>query len=137
MTAAIRREAGRSDGVRRAARARPGGRERGSGTVLAAALALVVMTAMALLVLLAQSAVLASRAATAADLAALAGADALRGVTEGEPCEVAAQVAARHSAAILACTEGAGLTLEVRTELTERTILGSASGLARAGPPPP
>jgi secretion/DNA translocation related TadE-like protein len=112
------------------------GRERGSGTVLAAGLALVVMIAMALMLLLAQAAVLASRAAAAADLAALAGADALRGVTDGEPCTVAAEVAARHAATVLTCSEGVGQTLEVRTELVERTMLGAAGGHARAGPPP-
>lgn len=112
------------------------GRERGSGTVLAAGLALVVMMAIALLLLLAQSAVMASRAASAADLAALAGADALRGITDGEPCTVAAEVAARHVSSVLSCSEGEGHTLEVRTELTERTILGAATGHARAGPPP-
>ncbi|MGF9648559.1 Rv3654c family TadE-like protein [Pseudarthrobacter oxydans] len=111
-------------------------RERGSGTVLAAGLALVVMMAMALLLLLAQSAVMASRAAAAADLAALAGADALRGITDGEPCALAAEVAARHAASVLGCSEGEGDTLEVHTELTERTILGAATGHARAGPPP-
>jgi secretion/DNA translocation related TadE-like protein len=111
-------------------------RERGSGTVLAAGLALVVMMAMALMLLLAQSAVLASRAAAAADLAALAGADALRGVTDGEPCTVAAEVAARHAARMLSCSEGEGQTLEVRTELTDRSPFGAASGHARAGPPP-
>lgn len=111
-------------------------RERGSGTVLAAGLALVVMMAMALMLLLAQSAVLASRAASAADLAALAAADALRGLTAGEPCSVASQVAARHGATILGCTEGAGQTIEVRTELVERTVFGAASGRSRAGPPP-
>jgi secretion/DNA translocation related TadE-like protein len=95
-----------------------------------------VMVAMALLLLLAQSAVLASRAAAAADLAALAGADALRGVTSGEACAVAAEVAARHSAALVACSEGEGQSLEVRTELLDRTVLGPASGHARAGPPP-
>lgn len=111
-------------------------RERGSGTVLAAGLAAVVMMAMALLLLLAQAAVMASRAASAADLAALAGADALRGITDGEPCAVAAEVAARHAASVLSCSEGEGHTLEVHTELTERTILGAATGHARAGPPP-
>jgi secretion/DNA translocation related TadE-like protein len=111
-------------------------RERGSGTVLAAGLALVVMMAMALLLLLAQSAVMATRAAAAADLAALAGADALRGITDGEPCAVAAEVAARHAASVLSCSEGEGHTLEVHTELTEGTILGAATGHARAGPPP-
>lgn len=112
------------------------GRERGSGTVLAAGLALVVMTAMVLMLLLAQSAVLSSRAASAADLAALAAADALRGVTHGEPCTIASQVAARHGAAVLGCTEGAGQTVEVRTELMERTVFGAATGRSRAGPPP-
>lgn len=111
-------------------------RERGSGTVLASGLALVVMLAMALMLLLAQSAVLASRAASAADLAALAAADALRGVTDGEPCTVASQVAARHGAAVLGCSEGAGQTVEVRTELVERTLFGTATGRSRAGPPP-
>lgn len=111
-------------------------RERGSGTVLAAGLALVVMMVMAMMLLLAQAAVLASRAASAADLAALAGADALRGITDGEPCAVAVEVAARHAAAVLFCVEGPGQTLEVRTELGERSLLGPANGRARAGPPP-
>jgi secretion/DNA translocation related TadE-like protein len=114
----------------------PDAPERGSGTVLAAGLALMVMMAMSLLLLLAQSAVLASRAASAADLAALAAADALRGITDGQPCSVAADVAARHAAALVSCSEGDALTVEVRTELTERTLLGAASGHARAGPPP-
>ena len=111
-------------------------RERGSGTVLASGLATVVMIAMALMLLLAQSAVLASRAASAADLAALAAADALRGVTDGEPCTVAAQVAERHGATVLGCNKGAGQTVEVRTELVERTLFGTATGRSRAGPPP-
>ncbi|GGH90475.1 Rv3654c family TadE-like protein [Arthrobacter liuii] len=110
--------------------------ERGSGTVLAAGLALVVMTAMAVMLLLAQSAVLASRAAAAADLAALAAADALRGITTGDPCTVAAEVAARHAATVLSCSEGPAQTVEVRTGLRERSLLGAATGHARAGPPP-
>ncbi|WP_247041022.1 Rv3654c family TadE-like protein [Arthrobacter rhizosphaerae] len=110
--------------------------ERGSGTVLAAALGLVVMTAMALVLLLAQSAVMASRAASAADLAALAAADAARGLTGGEPCAIAAAVAARHDARVTACAQGTGHTVEVRTELQARTVVGAATGHARAGPPP-
>jgi secretion/DNA translocation related TadE-like protein len=94
------------------------------------------MMVMAMMLLLAQSAVLATRAASAADLAALAGADALRGVTDGEPCIVAAEVAARHSAAVLSCIESPGQILEVRTELREGSMRGRASGHARAGPPP-
>jgi secretion/DNA translocation related TadE-like protein len=110
--------------------------ERGSGTVLAAGLALVVIMAMALMLLFAQSAVMASRAAAAADLAALAAADALRGITSGDPCTVAAEVAARHAAALISCTEGSGQTVMVRTELNARTLVGAATGQARAGPPP-
>ena len=109
--------------------------ERGSGTVLAAGLALVVLFIAATVMLLAQSAVLASRAASAADLAALAGADALRGLTDGEPCAVAAAVAARHAAVVVSCAPGPGQTLEVRTRL-DGSVLGPASGHARAGPPP-
>ncbi|WP_320536464.1 Rv3654c family TadE-like protein [Pseudarthrobacter sp. IC2-21] len=110
--------------------------ERGSGTILAAGLALVIIMTMTLMLLLAQSAVMASRAAAAADLAALAGADALRGLTSGAPCAVAAEVAARHDALITSCTEGTGQTVELRTMLNARGMLGAASGHARAGPPP-
>ena len=56
-----------------------------------------------LIVLLAQSAAMAFRAAAAADLAALAAADAARGITPGEPCAVAADVARRNGARILSC----------------------------------
>ncbi|WP_255771303.1 Rv3654c family TadE-like protein [Pseudarthrobacter sulfonivorans] len=110
--------------------------ERGSGTVLAAGLALVIIMAMALMLLLAQSAVMASRAAAAADLGALAGADALRGLTSGDPCAVAAEVAAQHDAVLTSCAEGEGQTMEVSTILNARNMLGAASGHARAGPPP-
>ena len=110
--------------------------ERGSGTVLAAGLGMVVVMVMALLLLLAQASAAASKAAAAADLAALAAADALRGVTAGEPCLVAAAVAARHKATLVGCTEGGDHSVEVRTELPGGPILGAASGRARAGPPP-
>jgi secretion/DNA translocation related TadE-like protein len=110
--------------------------ERGSGTVLAAGLGMLLMLATVLMLLLAQSAVMASRAAAAADLAALAAADAVRGITAGEPCSVAADVAGRHDARVLSCTEGAGETVEIRTELLTRTMLGPATGHALAGPPP-
>lgn len=109
--------------------------ERGSGTVLAAGLGLVVMMAMMLVVLLTQSAVMASRAAAAADLAALAAADALRGISPGVPCSVAADVAGRQGAKLTSCTEGSE-TVEIRTELVAHGMFGPAAGHARAGPPP-
>ena len=110
--------------------------ERGAGTVLALGLGMLVVLAAILIALLAQSAAMASRAAAAADLAALAAADAARGITPGDPCAVAVDVAYRNGANVLSCAEGAGHTVQVRTELTVRTPLGAATGLARAGPPP-
>ena len=110
--------------------------ERGSGTVLALGLGLAVIMAVVLLLLLAQSAVAASRAAAAADLAALAGADAARGITSGEPCAVAREVALKNNAAMVACSERPDATVQVRTELGAGPFLGAATGLARAGPPP-
>jgi secretion/DNA translocation related TadE-like protein len=111
-------------------------RESGAGTVLALGLGLLIIMAAVLVVLLAQSAVLASRAAAAADLAALAGADAARGITPGEPCAVAEEVARRNDASLLSCSEGDGATVQLRTELGTRGFLGAATGQARAGPPP-
>ena len=110
--------------------------ERGSGTVLAAGLGMVVVMVMSLLRLLGQASAAASKAAAAADLAALAAADALRGVSAGEPCLVAAAVAARHKATVVSCTARGDQSVEVRTELPAGPLLGLATGRARAGPPP-
>lgn len=110
--------------------------ERGAGTVLALGLGMLVILAAVLIMLLAQSGAMAFRAAAAADLAALAAADAARGITPGEPCAVAAEVARRNGARVLSCSEGTGSTVQVRTELEIRTPVGGATGLARAGPPP-
>lgn len=104
--------------------------------MLAAALGMAVVMVMALLLLLAHAAAAASKAAAAADLAALAAADALRGVSAGEPCLVAAGVAARHEARLVSCTEEGDQSVEVRTELSAGPLLGVATGRARAGPPP-
>jgi len=111
------------------------GAERGSGTVLALALVLVLLVAGTAVGLLAQAGVLASRAAAAADLAALAAADAARGLAPGEPCAVAAEVAARNDARISSCSIEGGDTVQVGTELHIRSPFGTATGLARAGPP--
>jgi secretion/DNA translocation related TadE-like protein len=111
--------------------------DRGSGTVLALALGLVILIGAVLITMLGQAATMASRAAAAADLAALAAADAARGITAGEPCAVAAEVARRHEARILSCAEGPGNTVQVRTRVDAGAAFGAATGLARAGPPPP
>lgn len=104
--------------------------------MLALGLGLVLVMATASILLLAQATVTASRAASAADLAALAAADAFRGITVGDPCALARDVAIRNNASVLSCSEGAGETVQVRIELSAGSILGTASGLARAGPPP-
>lgn len=111
-------------------------RDRGSGTVLALALGLVLIITTVVVLVLARSAIMATRAAAAADLAALAAADAARGISAGEPCVVAAEVARRHHARMLSCFEGADESVQVRMELMGNTMFGPAGGLARAGPPP-
>ncbi|MGO4494034.1 Rv3654c family TadE-like protein [Arthrobacter sp. 2YAF22_2] len=110
--------------------------ELGAGTVLALGLVLVLLLAMTTVVALGQAAVMASKSATAADLAALAAADAARGLTVGEACAVAVDVAARHDALLVDCVVESGDTVQVRTELRFRTAFGAAFGRARAGPPP-
>ena len=110
--------------------------ELGAGTVLAVGLGLVLLLAVSAVVLLAQAAALVAKAASAADLAALAAADAARGLTPGEPCVVAAEVAGRHGARLVGCSVVFGDTVQVRTELPFHGMFGPAAGLARAGPPP-
>lgn len=80
------------------------------------------------------------RAATAADLAALAAADTARGLRGGDPCQIAATVAAQNGAVLLACLPAPTQqgTVDVRVQKPIEgpfAFLGSAQGLARAGPP--
>ncbi|MCQ9165153.1 Rv3654c family TadE-like protein [Arthrobacter sp. STN4] len=111
--------------------------ERGSGTVVAAGLAMALLILLAGLLGLVQAAAAASRAATAADLAALAAADAARGLADGDPCQVAARLAARHGATLTACQVLGPWADTVQLEVSVRTSLPwPAHGLARAGPPP-
>ena len=111
--------------------------EEGSGTVLAltiiaALLAVTVVIAGLIGVVSANR-----RASAAADLSALAAADAYRGLTEGDPCAVAADLAERHGAQLESCT------FPDRPETVEVTVavpvagpmgmLGPARVRARAG----
>lgn len=111
--------------------------EEGSGTVLALAIiaALLVLT----VVIAGFIGVVSAnrRASAAADLSALAAADAYRGLTEGDPCTVAAELAERHGAHLESCT------FPDRPETVEVTVavpvagpmgaLGPARVRARAG----
>lgn len=78
--------------------------EEGSGTVLALTIiaALLVLTVVIAGLIGVVSAN--RRASAAADLSALAAADAYRGLTEGDPCAVAADLAERHGAQLESCT---------------------------------
>ena len=78
--------------------------EEGSGAVLALAIiaALLVVTVVIAGLIGVVSAN--RRASAAADLSALAAADAYRGLTEGDPCAVAADLAERHGAHLESCT---------------------------------
>ncbi|WP_113716151.1 Rv3654c family TadE-like protein [Arthrobacter dokdonensis] len=111
-------------------------RERGAGTVVAAGLSVVLLLLLAGVLGLAQAGAAASKAATAADLAALAAADAARGLAAGDPCQVAADLASRHGAALTSCRVLGPWADTVQVEVSVRTTLPwPARGLARAGPP--
>lgn len=111
--------------------------EEGSGTVLAltiiAALLVVTVVITGLIGVVSAN----RRASAAADLSALAAADAYRGLTEGDPCAVAADLAERHGAQLESCT------FPDRPETVEVTVavpvagpmgmLGPARVRARAG----
>ncbi|MGA7204151.1 MAG: Rv3654c family TadE-like protein [Specibacter sp.] len=112
-------------------------REDGAGTVVAAGLAIVMLILLMAVLWIGQAAVAAGQAATAADLAALAAADAARGIASGEPCRVAADLASRHGAVLVACTVMGAAADTVQVEVRMQTRLPwPAHGLARAGPPP-
>lgn len=111
--------------------------EEGSGTVLAltiiAALLVVTVVIAGLIGVVSAN----RRASVAADLSALAAADAYRGLTEGDPCAVAADLAKLHGAQLESCT------FPDRPETVEVTVavpvagpmgmLGPARVRARAG----
>ena len=111
--------------------------EEGSGTVLALAIiaALLVLT----VVLAGLIGVVSAnrRASAAADLSALAAADAYRGLTEGDPCAAAAELAERHGAHLESCTfPDRPETVEVTVAVPvagPMGVLGPARVRARAG----
>ena len=111
--------------------------EEGSGTVLALTIiaALLVVTVVIAGLIGAVSAN--RRASAAADLSALAAADAYRGLTEGDPCAVASDLAARHGAHLESCTfPDRPETVEVTVAVPvagPMGILGPARVRARAG----
>lgn len=113
----------KSSGLARSAEEQP---EEGSGTVLALTIiaALLVLTVVIAGLIGVVSAN--RRASAAADLSALAAADAYRGLTEGDPCAVAADLAERHGAHLESCT------FPDRPETVEVTVAVPVAGLMGA-----
>lgn len=124
----------KSSGLARSAEEQP---EEGSGTVLALTIIAALLVVTVVIAGLIGVASANRRASAAADLSALAAADAYRGLTEGDPCAVAADLAERHGAHLESCT------FPDRPETVEVTVavpvagpmgaLGPARVRARAG----
>ena len=126
--------ANKSSGLARSAEEQP---EEGSGTVLALTIIAALLVVTVVIAGLIGVASANRGASAAADLSALAAADAYRGLTEGDPCAVAADLAERHGAHLESCT------FPDRPETVEVTVavpvagpmgaLGPARVRARAG----
>ncbi|GAB3192784.1 Rv3654c family TadE-like protein [Nesterenkonia suensis] len=124
--------------------------ERGSGAVLVlAGLAALVML-IGVVHLVGVAAVSSAQASRGADLAALAAADAARGLSTGDPCTVAEEVADRNATRLESCqvtgdhgTEVlVSVSVPVLPAMPDGQTLGpgetpswEATGTARAGPP--
>lgn len=119
--------------VGRAVVRRPGGGERGSGTVLAVALVGVLATLLLAGALIAAVVVTGLRARTAADLAALAAAaETVAGSSQGGACGVAGEVARRNGADLTACRTGIDAAGLPRVEVTvARTTPGDRWTVSR------
>ena len=87
--------------------------ERGSGTAVALGVIAALIVVVAVIHLLTAVAVAKAHASAGADLAALAAADTLRGLTTGDPCSVADQVATRNTTTMVECTVGGRFDTEV------------------------
>lgn len=111
--------------------------EEGSGTVLALTIIAALLVLTVVIAGLIGVASANRRASAAADLSALAAADAYRGLTEGNPCAVAADLAERHGAHLESCTfPDRPETVEVTVAVPvagPMGVLGPARVRARAG----
>lgn len=109
--------------------------EQGAGTALALGLVFAMLLLLGMVLMLGQGVSAAGRAATAADLSALAAADAYRGLSSGAPCQLAADVAARHGASLMACALAGDYSVSVQVSV-KTPLPWLSTGMARAGPPP-
>lgn len=113
--------------------------EEGSGTVLAVGIIAALLILATVIIGFAGVSTANRRAAQAADLAALAAADALRGITPGDPCDIAAQVARDNNANLVGCAlADRPETVDIRVSSAVQgpfAFLGDAQGTSRAGAP--
>lgn len=120
--------------------------QRGSGTVAALGVIAVLIVLLGLVAVLGAASTAKSQAVRAADLAALAAADTARGLTIGDPCTVAEQVAARNGAQLQECTVGGEYPTEVTVTVSRDSgvvvishlipaVHLNAVSTSRAGPP--
>lgn len=111
--------------------------EEGSGTVLAVGIIAALLILATVIIGFAGVSMANRRAAQAADLAALAAADALRGITPGDPCDIAAQVARDNNANLVGCAlADRPETVDIRVSSAVHgpfAFLGDAQGTSRAG----
>lgn len=105
--------------------------DRGAGAVLLLAVVAVVVAALGWVGLLAGAQGARGRAQTAADLGALAGAQH-RVLGGSGACEIAARTVRSNGATLTSCVPGAALDLTVGAAV--RTVVGTATAEARAGP---
>ena len=115
--------------------------EEGSGTVLAVGIIAALLILATIIIGFAGVSTANRRAAQAADLAALAAADALRGITTGDPCDIATQVARDNNAKLVGCAlADRPETVDIRVSSAVHgpfAFLGDAQGTSRAGAPHP
>lgn len=121
--------------------AHPRTSDRGSGTVLALGIIGVLLILFAVIAGVIAVVSAQHRAYAAADLSALAAADSARGMSSGEPCAVAAEIARANRAVLVGCAqpEGRSGTVDIRVQTRINgpyAFLGPAEGTSRAGPPP-
>lgn len=119
--------------------------ERGSGTVLVLAAIATLVMLIGVVHVMGVATVAAAQAARGADLAALAGADAARGLTTGDPCTIAEEVAERNATSLRNCLvtgdHGTEVLVDVSVPVLPDPLGGQglgpweATGTARAGPP--
>ncbi|MDO5749886.1 MAG: flp pilus-assembly TadE/G-like family protein [Rothia sp. (in: high G+C Gram-positive bacteria)] len=114
-------------------------REQGSGTVMALGIIAALIIASLLVAGMSAAVHAKTQAQNAADAAALAAADSLRGISSGDPCSIAREIAEANGAQLVGCAFPAREeTVDVRVSKAlpgPFATLGPVEAIARAGSP--